>query len=435
MKAMLILLIAPVAMATLTPSLPRGEQIVSRGMNEICVIPNKLAGGEYSKKDREMEVKICGLEIHGATANVAACGKTASTNPAVELFSIPDGMTVAQVEAKACEVDGAKKLIKYKLSTSCSYTPSILGYYHLSRFLGNVNQVPVSVLRTMDTNRHLVIGKKTVAGLNAKGQGKSLIAQTWGSLISFITPGSTHAKRDLLMTDDAQQTYGAFQQNPSKEEKYSEMFNGGADQAIRAVNFKTSNVTYKLLQSTKPANIIVSNRFEAANVQKLLQMKNVADMILMDTLMNQGDRFGNIHYTEEYFYLQNGDVKSEGKMTPEQITQLGAVKVKEMMMKDNDCGINRPNHLKNAGLLAGLAHFNPETYHKLLKLHADLSADAHKSFFKKETMMTEADYNSLKSNVAYAVSTLKNACQAGKLQLDLDLDAHFAGAAVNTSCN
>ncbi|MBC7420699.1 MAG: hypothetical protein H7328_08220 [Bdellovibrio sp.] len=434
LKASLILLIAPVAMATLTPSLPRGEQIIARSAGEICVIPSKLSGGEYSKKDLQLEQTLCSYDINGSAATVAACGKTASTNPAVEFYSIPEGMTAAQVEAKSCDVPESKMLTKYKLSTSCSYTPSILGYYHLSRLLGDVNQVPVSVLRTMDVQRHTAIGKKTIAELAAKKQGASLIAQTWGSLLSFLSPGSTSPKRDLMMTDDFKQSYGALQKNPNKEEKYTDMFFGGADQAARAVNFRDKSPIYQILKSSKPANILVSNRFEVANVQKVLQMKNVADMILLDTLMNQSDRFGNIHYTEEFYYVEAGEVKHAGKMTPEEITAKGAIKARAMMMKDNDCGVNRPNHLKTAGLLAGLAHFNPETYHKLLKLNADLASDSMKSFMKKETMMTDADYASLKANAAFAAATLQNACRSGKLQLDLDLDGHFAGVAMNTSC-
>ncbi len=435
MISSLILLLAPAAMATLTPTLPRGEQIIPRSANEICVIPSKLAGGQYSEKDRKNELKLCSYDIHGAAANVAACGKTVSTNPAVEFYSIPAGMTAAQVEARSCDVAESKKLTKYKLSTSCSYTPSILGYYHVSRFLGDINQVPVAVLRTMDTEKHISIGKKVIAELSAKKQGQALIAQTWGSLISFLSPGSTSPKRDLLMSDDKQQSFGALQKNPTKEEKYSEMFFGGADQALRAVNFRDKSPIYQLLRSSRPANILVSNRFEAGNLQKLIQMRDVADMILLDTLMNQSDRFGNVHYKEEYFYVEGNDVKHVDELTAQDITAKGAVKAKVMMMKDNDCGLNRPNHLKNAGLLAGLAHFNPETYHKLLQLNQALASDSIKSFMKKETMMNDTDYASLKANAAFAASTLQNACRAGKLQLDLDVDGHFAGAATNTSCD
>ena len=164
-------------------------------------------------------------------------------------------------------------------------------------------------------------------------------------------------------------------------------------------------------------------------------MKNVSDMIILDTMLNQGDRFGNIHYTEEYYFIENGDVKSKGKLTPEEISAKGAFLVKEMMMKDNDCGINRPNHLKDAGLLDRLAHMNAETYHKLLALNEGVTSDALKAFFKKETMMVESDYTILKTNLKSMVAKLKQSCHAGTLKLDLDMDGHFADSPMNQSCD
>ncbi len=462
----LFALLATAAMATLTPNLPRGTQLVQRSANEVCVVPKKLAGGEYSKKDLEMEINLCNLDVNGASANTGICGKTASTNPGVEFFRVPKGMTAAALEAKDCEIsadttqklkaqdikanglpkgatsekdvdDGAyeaKKLAKYKLSTSCSYTPAILGYYHVSRALGGLNQVPPAVLRTMDIKRHLQVGNETMAKLRASGEASDVIGLTWGSLLKFLNAGASSSKKDVLMTDDFQQSYGALQANPTKEEKYSELYNGGSDQNIRAQNFRDKNVIYSKLKKSASIRDIVSTNWTTENVQLLQQMKNVADMILMDTMLSQEDRFGNVHFTMDYYYMKDGNVKRESKMSAEDVKNLRAVRVKNMMMKDNDCGVNRTNHLKVNKLLAGLAHFNPETYHKLLQLNTSLATEDTRLFFRRETMMNESDFAQFKANVGYAVSTLQTACKKGALKLDLDLDGHFASAKQNTSC-
>jgi hypothetical protein len=428
--------------ATMTPNLERGEQIIQRSLNEVCIIPKKITSGKYNDKDTKNEIALCQSDINGSTQNIAVCGKTSSTNPGVEFFQPPTGMTPVQVEAKNCVLSKTEdpkgeltKVAKYKNSTSCSYTPAIISYYHISRFLGHVNQVPVSVLRTMDMKRHISIGNKTRSYLSAKGMTGDTIYATWGSLLMYLNKGAASAKKDQLMTDDLKQSYGALSKNPRNEEKYAEMFHGGANQTSRAINFRDRSPTFKLIRSSDSLKSFLPAKFDAASVQKMVQMKNVADMVVMDTILSQEDRFGNLHFSEVYYYLENGSVQKSSSLKPEEIKAKNAVKVKEMMMKDNDCGVNRTNHLREARLVEAMNHISPETYQQLQKLNGMLATDQAKTFFKRETMMTENDFANLRANVNYAATILKNSCKKGSLKLDLDLDSHFANKALTTSCD
>ncbi|HEY8272830.1 MAG TPA: hypothetical protein VIG33_18195, partial [Pseudobdellovibrionaceae bacterium] len=165
--------------------------------------------------------------------------------------------------------------------------------------------------------------------------------------------------------------------------------------------------------------------------------QNVADMIVMDTMLNQQDRFGNVHTTNSYIYLDSSEgvsVKLKNKMTETEVRSTGAVLVKNMMLKDNDCGVAKENAAKKAGLVQGLSHISPETYARLLKLQVEVSQETTKSFFKDETLMTDVDYASMKQNLSEIVQTLKKACREGRLQLDLDLNGHFANKPLNQSC-
>lgn len=432
-KTVVALLLAPMlAQATLTPNMPgRGAELIKLDKGELCYIPNRLEGADYSKKDLERERDLCGLNI-GTTA--AVCGKTASTNPALEFFQVPEGMTAAQVEAMNCERKETatqkdfKKLAKYKLSTSCSYTPSLLAYYHVSRFLGNINQVPPVVMRTVDANTHKSIGDKTYASISNK---QELIAQTWAGLLSILTKKQAHAKATNVFTDDYNYSFGALQMNPSKEEKYTEMFNGGSDQPTRTANFKAKNVTYqRLISDQKLASLGL--KWSAAQAQEVLKMQNVADMILMDTMLSQQDRLGNLHYTMERYgkvVSKNGKLKIK-KLDKDDTTATEVFELKKMMMKDNDCGVSKENHLKNAKLIEGLRHFNSETFAKLLKLNKIINTAEGQNYFKLETAMNATDIATFKANIGYAVAALTKTCQEGKLTLDLDLDSAFAGQAV-----
>lgn len=444
-KAAIMILLAPMlAQATLTPNLPgRGAQQIALDRGEICYIPNRLEGSKFSKKDLEKEQELCAMNI-GTTA--AVCGKVESTNPALEFYEVAEGWTASQMESQNCFVqkpggeagDNAfKKQAKYKLSTSCSYTPSLLSYYHVSRFLGNINQVPPVVLRTVDARVHKTIGASTYASIKDKS---SLISQTWASLLSILNKKQAHAKATNVFTDDFQYSFGALQNNPSKEEKYTELFNGGTDQESRTASFKAKNSTYKRLASTKSLNELGLAGFTQANAQEVLRMQNVADMILLDTMLSQQDRMGNLHYTIEPYAMVNDkngktkidklDTLSKKELAAGKTYPAGTLMLKKMMMKDNDCGVTKENHIKNAQLLEGLKHFNPETFEKLLSLYKLINTIDGQTFFKLETGMTAADIMTFKTNVSHAVNVLAKSCNAGQLSLDLDLDSQFAGAEV-----
>ena len=90
----------------------------------------------------------------------------------------------------------------------------------------------------------------------------------------------------------------------------------------------------------------------------MVQLRDAADLIVFDTIMNQQDRFGNIHYLETYYYHDPKDLDATGnpklessrKLTPEEVSQVGAVQVREMILKDNNCGVVKQNVAKQVGL-------------------------------------------------------------------------------------
>ncbi len=422
-------LYVPLAMATLTPTYPRGEALVEHPVlgkaAEVCVIPKHLPGFSYKKSDAKQEAELCAMNI-GET--IAACAKENSTNPGVDFFEAPQGVSAQDFMDKNCTIEGVKgsKEAKYKLSSSCSYTPSILAYYHVSRVLGDVANVPVAVVRTMDLERHISIGER---GLKFLESG-SLIDQNWRTLLGRLRAGKNYSQADLLFTDGYDQSYGALLKNPKKEEFYKELFNGGT---VREETFKAKNLIYKALINPK---FQVSREWNTANVQAMIQLRDVSEMILLDTILGQQDRFGNVHYFNKYFYrVTEADgrvnVKSEKNLKDiPAANQAEAVLVKELLLKDNDCGVAKENRVKAARLLDGVAHLDPKTYQNLLKLEKSMALADTKALFKTGMMFTEADFRKVAENVRVAAAMLKEKCESGKLRLDLDIDAHFSGAAL-----
>ena len=391
------------------------------------MIPKHFAGGDYSDKDLKDETKLCDIDAY---TNAAVCPKLNSTNPGIDFYSLPQGSTPEQVGAANCKTPGAKKIAKYKLSSSCSYTPSILGYYHVSRMLGGIADVPPTVLRTFDLKNHIALGRKALA----QTKSGTLIHQTWAGLMAQLTAGAKANRRDVLLTDDFAQSYGALSENPTKEDFYKEFFNGGANNLARARNFRDSNPIVRMLARNADISTLVGRNFTTENVQKMVQLKDAADMIVIDTLMNQQDRFGNIHYLKTYYYLDANDrsadgsakLKSKKSLTPEEVTQLGAVQVKTMLLKDNDCGVAKDNIAKQAGLADRIAHIDPKTYRGILHFDAIADSAETKDFFVRELVFTANDYASIRKNLKDLATKLHQACLKGRLKLDLDLQAHFS---------
>jgi hypothetical protein len=419
------------AHATLSAHLQRGEKIVDHAVPgrsaEVCVIPKHFAGGDYSKKDSKVETELCNIDAH---TNAAVCPKLNSTNPGLDFYSLPQGATPDQVAAAGCKTAGAKKLAKYKLSSSCSYTPSILGYYHVSRMLGGIADVPPTVLRTFDLKNHIALGRKALAATKSG----TLIHLTWAGLMAQLTAGANAKRRDVLLTDDFAQSYGALSENPTKEDFYKEFFDGGANNIARARNFRDKNPIVRLLARNADISSLVGRNFTTENVQKMVQLKDAADMIVIDTLMNQQDRFGNIHFLQTFYYRDANDLNADGSaklkskksLTPEEVARLGAVQVKTMLLKDNDCGVAKDNIAKQAGLADRIAHIDPKTYRRLLHFDAIADAADTKEFFARELVFTTKDYANVRKNLKDLATKLHQACLQGRLKLDLDLQAHFS---------
>ena len=449
LQFILTLVLAPaISQATMNPGVPRGEQslAIAGRSAELCVIPTHFADAKYSPADLQTEQALCSMT---EDVNAAVCPKLESTNPAILFFSVPAPYTVQQAEAANCFMADPvnktenifKKRAKYKSSTSCSYTPSLLAYYHISRLLNDAGHVPPAVLRTLDLGRHRELANLGYSlAVKTRPAGDTIIT-TWKSMLGFLNAPALTKKKDVLFTDALDQTYGALQMNPTGEEFYRLLFNE-AHGGTRAEAFRDKNPIFAQLKMLKPASAIAGTQFSAINVQTLLAMKDASDMVVMDTLLSQEDRFGNIHFKKRYAYVDTTDVgpdgvakiKFEAKLTPE-IAAFNPVQVNQMLLKDNDCGISRENRALKAGLLSYVAHMDPATYRGIQKLN--LSADSPETInaFRQGMMFTKSDYDIMRANLKMIATTTHTRCQTGKLMLDLDLSMHFSGRGpVTTNC-
>lgn len=407
--------------------------------DELCVLPAHPANFDYDKDDEETEAELCSYVFYGSgpreanapRKDVAICPKLSSTNPGTDIHELLPNSTREQTEASECrKQDRAVKLhAKYKQSITCSYTPSILGYYHLSRALGGAGDVKPAVVRTMDLGEHKkVVGE--ALGILSNLADNEFPKVSWLSFKSAESAPATTRHKDNLFTADLLQIYGGLQENARGEVKYSELNRRGADPTPWSKFVQTAG--FGRVTNAKPlANIV--GRSLAESAQAVVQMNDITEMLVMDFLMSQQDRFGNIHAIE-YLYGTGADgkvvkVKKEKVDEGEAQAPAGAVPVLKMIMKDNDCGgPSKSNHVKNGNLIDQVRHMNPSLYSHVRWLAANFGQGTDlPKFFAAEALFQQADIDMLRKNLGTLDVKLRDACTSGKLLLDLDLGDHLAG--------
>lgn len=405
-----------------------------QGISELCATPRKWAGATYTDSDSKKEDTLCKYDFY---ATVGICPKYSSTNPGLMIIEPDARFSKQAIDASDCDLKklGLKTDAKFKQSITCSYTPSILGYYHLSRILGDVGRVPVSVFRSIDIKTHKA---QTTKAMNYLRNTKLAIKDSWAMLERVHANPQNYPN---LVERSGTQMFGALSDNIRNEEQYVEVSGVGSYDS-RYERFLKQRPYQLVSNSASPQQIIGSNEFTRV-AQTVLQMKDVSDMVIIDTLMNQQDRIGNIHYKFVWYTIHPQSLSLErfkskakiknGKITipaEEQASMANrkAVLLKEMILKDNDCGVIKTNMMRRVSAIEGVKHVSYRTYANLLSFETALSGPSAKEFFTKELLFSDSDYNTLKRNALFARQILVKKCQSGELKFDVDLEDYIPGA-------
>ena len=412
---------------------------------------------DYGNDDADSEKDLCSLQLTTARraretdvqkVDVAICPEALeheSRHGRAHGELLP-GKDQADTEAAICKLADrpTKHLAKYKQSITCSYTPSIVGYYHLSRLLGGVGDIKPAVVRTMDLGEHKQIVSEAISILGTQAD-NSYPKVSWLSFQSAeATPDASRYKDATLHRRPEAKTSTAVSKRTRRPElmaKYSELNARGADPTPASIFMRSAQ--FQHVADARPlAQIVDQTLGESAAQSRSPAMRDISDMLVIDYLMSQQDRFGNIAEVDYYYSVgTDGKVAKTKKSKVDDGTTpkpAGAVLVKKMLLKDNDCGGPAKNNVVKAeAILDSVHHMNAGTYANLEWLAANFAPgqDVPK-FLTSEVLFSQADINMLRTNLAALAPKLHDACTSGKLLLDLDLDAHLAGKGHDpASCN
>jgi len=425
---------------TVTPAAtPRAQEITEHtapnGTVELATRPSTFPGHPeiYSKKDIEKEKELAAIDFYNGKTkddlDIVLIPKTYSTSPGLNVHAIklPAGasrLSYASAHTGKSDSGQGKMIAKYKQSipTHFTYSPSILGYYHLSRFL-DAGHVEPAIVRTMDVALHKPLadlGKAKATGSNNRNQ--------WTELRALDDAHSNPS----LYTKDGKQLYGVLQANPAGEQSYPGLSDlGGAAAFAASSEFARVTSSSPLKLNYKDA----AGKLNQAAVQQIVQIRDLSDMVLMDYIMSQADRFsGNMHSEKVYLWIENAVLKSESKKSDpakaaEQLKQIpaDAVLVNRMILKDNDAGLISGNSAKTNHLLEKISHMDSKTYDRLLDLQKELQKPEVAQWYQTELLFTSTDFNTMKNNVDQAVAIL-----SGRKGNGLFLDANVSAAIETT---
>ena len=175
--------------------MPTGQETISHaapnGTVELAIRPAFFPGHPeiYSEKDVEKEKELAEIDFYNGKTkeglDIVLIPKTYSTSPGINIHAVklPAGvshLSYAAAHTGKAHSSGDKVIAKYKQSipTHFTYSPSILGYYHLSRFL-DTGHVEPAIVRTMDVAAHKPLadlGKAKAIGSNNRQQWTELRA-------------------------------------------------------------------------------------------------------------------------------------------------------------------------------------------------------------------------------------------------------------------
>ena len=431
------------------------EFATSGGLVERCVRIKPFPGARYSDHDEEAEKGFCALDLE----QHALCPKLWSTSPGTVVFTVAGGESgIDEFERTHCG-DGhhasdfaEDKPAVFKLSvngqkTSATYAPSSWVYYHLSRYFQTEVFVPPAVYRSMDREAHhrRVV---TPALTLMEGRHARMLSEGWKYLDALETNGLGGTAARQALTDGGRQVFGVLIDN--KGDRAGMEVNGTRESGWgdgQNEDFQQTAAYLALRDPASPAEAASASVRKARRNPKMARaldeatpveqvyawMQAVMEIALLDTILGQQDRIGNIDERWRWFWVEDGQLKNHsahGDERPGSVPAGAAWRLKQTIISDNDAGI-RPGYTNFAvrtGMLEGLAHFDPRLYQRLGALADALRKGGEANLWLTGAAgLTEREARGIAERSQAAFESLKAQCEAGTLKLDFDLVALLSG--------
>ena len=115
---------------------------------------------------------------------------------------------------------------------------------------------------------------------------------------------------------------------------------------------------------------------DTAVEQVVFWMQDVLEITLLDFILGQQDRIGNIDYNWRWYWVEDDELHSspaQGKEPPDAIAAFKPVRLMQSALNDNDAGVRTgyADFAAKTHMLENLRHYNAGLYQRLGRLAAD----------------------------------------------------------------
>ena len=397
-----------------------GRSRVSYGREECVALP-PAPGTEIDSGRKDDEDDLCKIKFDDP--NVIFCPALHSTNPGTDIYELPPGVSRASFEQKECAKEtkrNANFLAKFKQSTSCSYTPAILAYGKVADALRIHVDVPAVIYRTMEQATHK--GVEKMADVYAHG----LIKQTWAGLVSKIAASSPKVIKDGLL-------YGAMVDHKGGIDHHPTLNQRGPDSNPAAPFSCIFNLGHGYERLRDPRSQIPPS---LKTLGQMMAVRDVGEMAIIDHILAQQDRFGNIAKKEKIFWLEqtaagqklhsikatkaNKPIDGTNQTTMQYLTanHIPYVQFPVMVLADNDCGLRQDsNVVRKNNMVQHLQHISSSVYKHVQSFAKTNPADL-LEYFQNQTLMTSDEAKGVIARLQEVASILKENCDNGTLLFD-----------------
>jgi hypothetical protein len=254
-----------------------------------------------------------------------------------------------------------------------------------------------------------------------------LIKQTWAGLISQMAHSNPKVIKDGLL-------YGALLDHQGGIDHHPTLNHRGPD-SNPAAPFLASS-TWAM--ATKGSEIRSQIPSSLKTLGQMMAVRDVGEMAIIDHILAQQDRFGNVAKKDKIFWLEqttagqklhsvkatkaNKPIDGTNQTTMQYLNanHIPYVQLPVMVLADNDCGLRQDsNVVRQNNMVQHLRHISSSVFKNVQSFaktnHGDLLA-----YFQNQTLMTSDDANGVIARLQEVASILKKNCDDGTLLFDAD---------------
>lgn len=402
--------------------------------------------GSLSEADLSAEQAFCEIDV--SSASTAICSKTWSTSPAALIYDLRgtewDGRATV-FEQEICRGGGrARDKAKSELAifknslngreTSGTFAPASLLYYHFSRLLQTRLTVPVAVM--VDFPAAPYRQRVVAPGLEDTGSRRTkMLHAGWQEMDLALADPAAYSHRRELFTADNERLWGIFLLQQGRRygaEVNGTRASGWGDGQNR--DFQKTPPFLALRTDLPLAAAITAGLEEAGNDPAMAEalsrglapaqiawwMHEVTELVILDYILKQQDRIGNVDYRWRWHWLSSGELETSYSDPGRQ----DAVKLRVTALNDNDAGVRSgyANYASRTGMLENLYHLDVGLYQRLQNLAADLAAAGPVAqAVRNNYRLSRREAEGIVQRGIDVAAQLRARCESGALRFDLSV--------------